>query len=132
MSCGHRFSSSELAYTLNVTEKSDVYSFGVVLLELVTGRRPIEHEYGEGKDLVYWVSTHLYNLKDVLKVLDNKIVSDSIRDGMIKVLKIAILCTTKLPNLRPSMKDVVKMLVDVEPYTFRSPSKHGKKEQVLV
>lgn len=82
--------------------------------------------------MVYWVSTHLYNLKDVLKVLDNKIVSDSIRDGMLKVLKIAILCTTKLPNLRPSMKDVVKMLVDAEPYSFRSPSKHGKKEQVLV
>ncbi|KAG5520366.1 hypothetical protein RHGRI_033068 [Rhododendron griersonianum] len=128
----HGYIAPELAYTLNVTEKSDVYSFGVVLLELVTGRWPIEHEYGEGKDLVYWVSTHLYNLKDVLKVLDNKIVSDSIRDGMLKVLKIAILCTTKLPNLRPSMKDVVKMLVDAEPYTFRSPSKHGKKEQVLV
>jgi len=128
----HGYIAPELAYTLDVTEKSDVYSFGVVLLELVTGKRPIEDEYGEGKDLVYWVSTHLNTLEDVLKILDNKIVSNSIRDGMIKVLKIATLCTIKLPNLRPSMKDVVKMLVDAEPHTFTSPSKHGKKETVLV
>ncbi|CAA6671531.1 unnamed protein product [Spirodela intermedia] len=45
----------EYAYTLRVSEKSDVYSFGVVLLELVTGRHPLEAgELGEG-DLVRWV-----------------------------------------------------------------------------
>ncbi|KAF7123202.1 hypothetical protein RHSIM_Rhsim12G0051500 [Rhododendron simsii] len=83
-----------------------------------------------------WASIFLFRAgiysEYVLKVLDNKIASDSVRDGIIKVLKIVILCTTKLPNLHPCMNDVVKMLVDAEPYTFRSPSKHGKKEQVLV
>ncbi|XP_057470100.1 receptor protein-tyrosine kinase CEPR2-like isoform X2 [Actinidia eriantha] len=117
----HGYIAPELAYSLKVSEKSDVYSFGVVLLELVTGRRPIEDEYGEGKDMVYWVSTDLYDHKDALKVLDQKVVSDLVQDDMIKVLKVATLCTTKLPNLRPTMKDVVKMLVDAEPYTFRSP-----------
>ncbi|KAL6961949.1 Receptor protein-tyrosine kinase cepr2 [Sarracenia purpurea var. burkii] len=114
----HGYIAPEIAYTLKVTEKSDVYSFGVVLLELVTGRKPIEDEYGDGKDLVYWVSTHLNDRKEVLKVLDQKIVSDLVRDDMIKVLKVATICTAKLPNLRPSMKDVVKMLVDAEPCTF--------------
>ncbi|GFZ09734.1 leucine-rich receptor-like protein kinase family protein [Actinidia rufa] len=117
----HGYIAPELAYSLKVSEKSDVYSFGVVLLELVTGRRPIEDEYGEGKDMVYWVSTDLYDHKNALKVLDPKVVSDLVQDDMIKVLKVATLCTTKLPNLRPTMKDVVKMLVDAEPYTFRSP-----------
>ena len=32
----------EYLRTNQFTEKSDVYSFGVVLVELVTGRRPIE------------------------------------------------------------------------------------------
>ena len=123
---GHLFCYAELAYSLKVGEKSDVYSFGVVLLELVTGRRPIEDEYGEGKDMVYWVSTHLYDHKDVLKVLDQKAVSDLVQDAMIKVLKVATLCTTKLPNLRPTMKDVVKMLVDAEPCIFRSPGSREK------
>uniref|UniRef100_A0A5B7AY51 Putative receptor-like protein kinase HAIKU2 n=2 Tax=Davidia involucrata TaxID=16924 RepID=A0A5B7AY51_DAVIN len=122
----------ELAYTLKVSEKSDVYSFGVVLLELVTGRRPIEEEYGEGKDINYWVSTHLNDREDVLKVLDHKVVSDLVQNDMIKVLKLATLCTTKLPNLRPSMKEVVKMLVDAEPCTFRSPNNFDKYVKVFL
>ncbi|KAL5988356.1 hypothetical protein ACLOJK_036120 [Asimina triloba] len=47
----------EYAYTLKVNEKSDVYSFGVVLLELVTGKQPIDEAcFGESKDIVRWVS----------------------------------------------------------------------------
>jgi len=39
-----------------VTEKSDVYSFGVVLLELLTGRKPVDHTMPEGRQsLVSWV-----------------------------------------------------------------------------
>lgn len=105
----------ELAYTLKVTEKSDVYSFGVVLMELVTGRKSVEDEFGEGKDIVYWVSTHLYDCRRVLKVLDNEVASESVKLNMIKVLKVAVLCTSKLPNLRPTMRDVVKMLIDSDP-----------------
>nr|XP_043607070.1 receptor protein-tyrosine kinase CEPR2 isoform X2 [Erigeron canadensis] len=40
---------------------------------------------------------------------------DDLVDDMKKVLKIALLCTSKLPNLRPSMREVVKMLTDAEP-----------------
>ncbi|KAJ8557829.1 hypothetical protein K7X08_004595 [Anisodus acutangulus] len=123
----HGYMAPEMAYTLRVTEKSDIYSFGVVLLELVTGRKPIEEAYGEGKDLVYWTSTHLNDKERVIEVLDQKVVSALVQEDMIKVLRIATLCTTKLPNLRPSMKEVVNRLVDAEPWTFRSSSKSEKK-----
>ncbi|KAG6388850.1 hypothetical protein SASPL_150286 [Salvia splendens] len=126
----HGYFAPEMAYSLKVTEKCDVYSFGVVLLELVTGRRPVEEEYGDGKDLVYWVSTHLGSREDVIKVLDRKAVPEPVQDDAIKVLKIATLCTTKLPNLRPSMKEVVKMLVDAEPGAgLRSPDSVGRSEK---
>ncbi|KDP31632.1 hypothetical protein JCGZ_14857 [Jatropha curcas] len=127
----HGYIAPEMAYTLKVTEKNDVYSLGVVLLELVTGRRAIEDAYGEGKDIVYWVWTHLNNRKNVLKVLDEKISSESVQEDMIKVLKIAILCTTKLPNLRPTMREVVKMLVDADPCSFRSPDNNLDKNDKL-
>ncbi|KAG6643683.1 hypothetical protein CIPAW_08G003400 [Carya illinoinensis] len=117
----HGYIAPELAYSLKITEKSDVYSFGVVLLELVTGRRPVEEAYGEGKDIVYWVTDHLNDRETVLRVLDNKVVTDSVQDDMIKVLKIAILCTTKLPSVRPAMREVVKMIMDADPFAFRSP-----------
>lgn len=116
-----------MAYTLKVTEKSDVYSFGVVLLELITGRRPIDEAYGEGKDIVYWVWKHLNDRENVLKVLDSKIRSESVQEDMIKVLKIAILCTTKLPNLRPNMREVVKLLVDADPCNFKSLGSNSEK-----
>jgi serine/threonine protein kinase len=34
----------EYMRTYQLTEKSDVYSFGVLLVELMTGRRPVEPE----------------------------------------------------------------------------------------
>ncbi|XXG60501.1 hypothetical protein AAC387_Pa04g2395 [Persea americana] len=106
----------ELAYTLKVTEKIDVYSFGVVLLELVTGRSPVEPEFGEGRDIVYWISTHVNSRKDLLGVLDRRI-SSYAANNMFTVLKIAVLCTNKLPSLRPTMRDVVRMLLDANPHS---------------
>lgn len=103
----------ELAYSLKVTEKSDVYSFGVVLLELLTGRSPTGPQFGEGKDIVYWVSTQL-NEPNVGDIFDPRI-SVTGTDDMIKLLRIAILCTAKLPSLRPTMREVVNMLIDADP-----------------
>lgn len=126
------FGLAEMAYTYKVTEKSDVYSFGVVLLELVTGRRPIEDEYGDGKDIVYWVSTHLNNRENVLKVLDKEVVSESMQEDMIRVLKIGVACTSKLPSLRPSMREAVKMLVDADPCIYRSSDSGSDKSGKII
>ncbi|XP_071726479.1 receptor protein-tyrosine kinase CEPR2 [Rutidosis leptorrhynchoides] len=133
----HGYIAPELAYTLKVTEKSDVYSFGVVLLELVTGKRAIKDEYGEGKDIVYWVLSSLNDCKDILKLVDPKLISDDdhdhdLEDDIKRVLKIGLLCITKLPNLRPSMREVVKMLTDAEPWNgMQSIDDHDKLAKVL-
>lgn len=42
--------------TGTLSTKSDVYSFGVVLLELLTGRKPVDHTLPRGQQsLVTWV-----------------------------------------------------------------------------
>lgn len=49
------------AMTGQLTQKSDVYSFGVVLLELLTGRKPVDHTMPRGQQsLVTWVSPSVY------------------------------------------------------------------------
>ncbi|PIA40560.1 hypothetical protein AQUCO_02500342v1 [Aquilegia coerulea] len=44
----------EYASSGKLTDRSDVYSFGVVLLELVTGRKPVDQSLGH-ESLVEWV-----------------------------------------------------------------------------
>ncbi|ONK74519.1 uncharacterized protein A4U43_C03F7210 [Asparagus officinalis] len=102
----------EYAYTWKVTEKSDVYSFGVVLMELVTGKRPIEAEYGDNKDIVYWISGRMTSRESIMGLVDASIISELAREEAVKVLKIAVLCTSRLPTMRPSMRTVVQMLED--------------------
>ncbi|KAJ6935589.1 receptor-like protein kinase HSL1 [Populus alba x Populus x berolinensis] len=134
-SCG--YIAPEYAYTLRVNEKSDIYSFGVVILELVTGKRPVDPDYGE-KDLVKWVCTTL-DQKGVDHVIDPKLDS-CFKEEICKVLNIGILCTSPLPINRPSMRRVVKMLQEIgaenlskiakkdgklTPYYYEDTSDHG-------
>ncbi|KAG6741290.1 hypothetical protein POTOM_054523 [Populus tomentosa] len=104
-SCG--YIAPEYAYTLRVNEKSDIYSFGVVILELVTGRLPVDPEFGE-KDLVKWVCTTL-DQNGMDHVIDPKLDS-RYRDEISMVLDIGLRCTSSFPIGRPSMRRVVKML----------------------
>lgn len=83
-------------------------------MELVTGKRPLEPDFGTSKDIVSWVCSKLPEKEGVLSIIDAKISQDC-RAEAVKVLKIAILCTSRLPALRPTMRNVVQMLEDAEP-----------------
>ncbi|CAL5383924.1 unnamed protein product [Camellia sinensis] len=124
----------EYGYTYKVNEKCDVYSFGVVLMELVTGKRPIEPEFGENKDIVNWVSNKLKSKEIVLSTVDSTI-PEAYKEEAIKILKIAIHCTSRLPALRPTMRSVVQMLEEADPCKLVGIiiSKDGgsKKEEVM-
>ncbi|CAO2205004.1 unnamed protein product [Urochloa humidicola] len=108
-SCG--YIAPEYAYTLRVNEKSDTYSFGVVLLELVTGKPPVDPEFGE-KDLVKWVCSTVEQ-KGVEHVLDSRLDMAGFKDEIVRVLNIGLLCASSLPINRPAMRRVVKMLQEV-------------------
>lgn len=99
---------TEYAYTLRVNEKSDTYSFGVVLLELVTGKPPVDPEFGD-KDLVKWVCTTMDH-KGADAVIDPRLDSQHYSQEIARVLHIALLCASSLPINRPAMRRVVKML----------------------
>lgn len=46
----------EYASSGKLTDRSDVYSFGVVLLEIITGRKPVDTSQPLGEEsLVEWV-----------------------------------------------------------------------------
>ncbi|PUZ50088.1 hypothetical protein GQ55_6G031500 [Panicum hallii var. hallii] len=117
-SCG--YIAPEYTYTLRVDEKSDVYSFGVVLLEILTGRRPVEADYGEGSSIVDWVRRKVAgggeggarDVMDAAAWADRQ--SGEARDEMALALRVALLCTSRSPQERPSMREVVSMLQEAK------------------
>ncbi|KAK9032829.1 hypothetical protein V6N11_017871 [Hibiscus sabdariffa] len=104
----------EYAYSNKATTKCDVYSFGVVLMELITGKKPVETDFGENKNIVYWISTKLETKGEIMEVLDKKL-SMTFKDEMIQALRIAMRCTCKNPTQRPAMNEVVQLLIEADP-----------------
>ncbi|XXG56778.1 hypothetical protein AAC387_Pa03g4107 [Persea americana] len=107
----------EYAYSSKATVKCDVYSFGVVLMELITGKRPIEPEFGENRNIIFWVAQKVSTKEGIMEVLDERL-SGSFKDEMIQVLRIAIRCTSSVPALRPTMNEVAQLLMDADPCRF--------------
>lgn len=103
---------AEYAYTLQVDEKSDIYSYGVVLMEVLTGKRSVEAEFGDGNSIVDWVRAKVKSKEGVAEVLDKNAGAEcsAVREEMMLVLRIALLCTSKIPAERPSMRDVLSMM----------------------
>lgn len=122
---------AEYAYTYKINEKSDVYSFGVVLMELVTGKKPVEAEFGEDKDIVKWVQSKIKRKESLVDLVDSSISVADLREDASKVLRIATHCTTDIPALRPSMRMVVQMLEEAEPcmLTTITVTKDGENSQ---
>ncbi|XP_027167391.1 receptor protein-tyrosine kinase CEPR1-like [Coffea eugenioides] len=121
----------EYAYSSKATTKCDVYSFGVVLMELITGKKPVEADlFGENKDIIYWVSTKVETKEGPLEVLDKKI-SGSFKDEMIKMLRVAIRCTCRNPALRPTMNEVVQLLIEADPCKFGSCKSLNKTKETF-
>lgn len=97
-------------------EKIDIYSFGVVLLELLTGKRPLDPEFGECGDIVEWIRRKIKEKRNLEEALDPNVGKcKHVQEEMLLVLRIALICTAKLPKDRPSVRDVLTMLVEAKP-----------------
>ncbi|KAL5782784.1 hypothetical protein ACOSP7_007813 [Xanthoceras sorbifolium] len=100
----------EYAMTGQMSSKSDVYSFGVVLLELLTGRKPVDHTLPRGQQsLVTWATPKLSEDK-VKQCVDAKLNGDYPSKAVAKMAAVAALCVQYEADFRPNMSIVVKAL----------------------
>ncbi|KAF3440618.1 hypothetical protein FNV43_RR18902 [Rhamnella rubrinervis] len=93
-----------------VSDKIDVYAFGVVLLELLSGRKPINSECPKGQEsLVMWAKPILKDGK-VSQLLDPILGSDYDHNQIERMVLAATLCIRRTPRLRPQISLVLKLL----------------------
>ncbi|KAK2378389.1 Protein STRUBBELIG-REPTOR FAMILY 5 [Trifolium repens] len=96
------------AYTL----KSDVYSFGVVMLELLTGRKPLDSSKPKAEQcLVRWATPQLHDINAVEKMVDPALRGLYPPKSLFGFADIIALCVQSEPEFRPPASEVVQALV---------------------
>ncbi|MQL87489.1 hypothetical protein Taro_020035, partial [Colocasia esculenta] len=107
----------EYAGTGMLNERSDVYSFGILIMEIVSGRKPVDYSRAPGEvNLVEWLKT-MVSKRNAEGVLDPKLPEKPSSRALKKTLLVALRCVDPDSQKRPKMGHVIHMLeVDDFPY----------------
>uniref|UniRef100_A0A0E0GUD1 Protein kinase domain-containing protein n=1 Tax=Oryza nivara TaxID=4536 RepID=A0A0E0GUD1_ORYNI len=102
----------ELTRTGQATTSSDVFAFGAFVLEVVCGRRPVQPRAAAGGErlvLVDWV-LRSWRSGEIAGAVDARLGGGFAAGEAEAMLKLALLCTHRLPAARPGMRRVVQWL----------------------
>ncbi|KAL2499510.1 Leucine-rich repeat protein kinase family protein [Abeliophyllum distichum] len=98
--------------TQHLSTKSDVFSFGVVLLEIISGREPLNINRPRNEwSLVEWAKPHIRNSR-IEEIVDPNIKGGYHAEAMWRVVEVALACIETYSAYRPCMADIVRELED--------------------
>lgn len=91
----------EVIETRKATQESDVYSFGVLLLEMLTGKAPVQSAEGDDvADLPRWVQSVIRE-EWTAEVFDMALMKyENVEEEMVKLLQIAMACVESSSHMR--------------------------------
>ncbi|XP_019161750.1 PREDICTED: cysteine-rich receptor-like protein kinase 42 [Ipomoea nil] len=97
-----------------LTEKADVYSFGVLVLEIVSGRK--NNAFVEDTGSLLQTVWKLYKTSESTQVVDPLLEGVFPAEEASKAIQVGLLCCQASPGSRPSMSQVVEMLILENPH----------------
>lgn len=89
-----------------VDEKTDVFAFGILLLEIVTGRRPVD---SSKQNLLLWAKP-LMESGNIEELADPRLEGKYDGDQLYRLLLTASYCVRQTATWRPSMSEVLQLL----------------------
>lgn len=106
------YTAPEYAIHGQLSEKVDTYSFGVVVLEIISGRKSNDAKLEPITQYLLEWAWKLYESGDSINLVDKSL--DPLEytpEEMKRIIKIALLCTQSTVSARPTMSQVVVLLL---------------------
>ncbi|PON46185.1 Leucine rich receptor kinase [Parasponia andersonii] len=107
----------EYAMTCRVSDKADVYSYGVVLLELLSDKKALDpsfSSFGNGFNIVQWACMLLRKGR-AKEFFTAGLWDAGPHDDLVEVLHLAVVCTVDSLSTRPTTRQVVRRLKQLQP-----------------
>ncbi|KAJ4958413.1 hypothetical protein NE237_025524 [Protea cynaroides] len=101
----------EIRENKDIREETDIYSYGVLLIEILTGKGPMDKELGVHDGIVEWArycysDCHLDSWIDpAIKGYESKH-----QNQIVETMNLALQCTASDPEARPCATDALKIL----------------------
>ncbi|PSS35988.1 Receptor-like serine/threonine-protein kinase [Actinidia chinensis var. chinensis] len=94
-----------------VSDKTDVYAFGVVLLELISGRKPIETRRGPGEEnLVVWAKP-LLDQGAIERLVDPQLkLTPKNSNQVSRMVQAAAACINSEESRRPNIDEIIAII----------------------
>ncbi|KAF5956646.1 hypothetical protein HYC85_003871 [Camellia sinensis] len=118
----------EYAMWGKVSESCDVYSYGILLLEILTGRKPIEKLPGGIKRTITEWAEPLILKGRFKELVDPKLRGNFDENQLKQAINVAALCVQTESEKRPTMKEVVSLLKGYD--APRGKAMHNRIESV--
>ncbi|KAG6486347.1 probable serine/threonine-protein kinase PIX13 [Zingiber officinale] len=114
------YAAPEYVSTGHLYVKSDVYGFGAVLLEVLSGQRAFDPSRPSGQhNFVEYSKPHLADRRKLAQLMDPRLEGQYPSKGARLAAQLTLKCLTVDPKSRPSMKEVVQALEQIELETLK-------------
>lgn len=120
------YAAPEYVATGHLYVKSDVYGFGVVMLEMLSGQRALDPNRPNGQlNLVDWAKPYLADRRKVARLMDPRFEGQYNSKQALQAAQLTLHCLEGEPRSRPSTKEVLETLEQIESMKSRAGETRG-------